>query len=63
MSSNSIVARLGVSDTETVEPGRADAHVTEINFIDSYERLDFGLGQALEQLNVLGLVPGERAIG
>jgi 7-cyano-7-deazaguanine synthase in queuosine biosynthesis len=62
MSSNSIVARLGVTDTEAVAPGRAGAHVTEINFIDGYDRLDFGLGQALEQLNVLGLVPGERAV-
>lgn len=62
MSSNFIVARLGGTDNEAVAPGRVEAHVTEINFIDGYDRLDFGLGQALEQLNVLGLVPGERAV-
>lgn len=62
MSLNSIVTRLGASDTEAVAPARSDAHVTEINFIDGYDRLDFGLGQALDQLNVMGLVPSERAI-
>ena len=62
MSPHTIVARLGVSDTETVVPGHVGAHVTEINFIDNYDRLEFGLGQALDQLDVLGLVPGECAI-
>ena len=62
MSPHTIVARLGVSDTEIVVPGHAGAHVTEINFIDNYDRLEFGLGQALDQLDVLGLVPGECAI-
>ena len=57
-----MVARLGVHDTGVVVAGRAGAQVTEINFIDVYDRLDFGLGQALDQLDVLGLVPGERAI-
>ena len=62
MSSNSIVTRLGAYDIEVVAPARSDAHVTEINFIDGYDRLDFGLGQALDQLNVLGLVPSERGV-
>lgn len=62
MSPHTIVARLGVSDTEIIVPGYAGAHVTEINFIDNYDRLEFGLGQALDQLDVLGLVPGECAI-
>ena len=62
MSQHVMVARLGVHDTGVVVAGRAGAHVTEINFIDVYDRLDFGLGQALDQLDVLGLVPGERAI-
>lgn len=62
MSPHTIVARLGVSDTEVVVPGRPGAHVTEINFIGVYDRLDFGLRQALDQLDLLGLVPAERAI-
>ena len=62
MSPHTIVARLGVSDAEIVVPGHAGAHVTEINFIDNYDRLEFGLGQALDQLDALGLVPGECAI-
>ena len=62
MSQHVMVARLGVHDTGVVVAGRAGAQVTEINFIDVYDRLDFGLGQALDQLDVLGLVPGERAI-
>ncbi|MFM9846452.1 MAG: hypothetical protein ACKVP3_04750 [Hyphomicrobiaceae bacterium] len=36
--------------------------VTQISFIVSKSRLDFGLGQALDQLGKLGLRPSETAI-
>lgn len=62
MRQHTVVCRLGPDDAAVIEPSRLGAHITEINFIDSYERLSFGLGQVLDQLDVLGLVPGERAL-
>ena len=62
MTAHTIVARLGHIDTTTITPRLPATHVTEINFIDCYERLDFGLGQAIEQLDRLGLTPGELSI-
>lgn len=62
MRQHTLVSRLGASDDAPVTPARPDAHVTEIDFLDSYERLGFGLGQALEQLDALGLSPSERAV-
>lgn len=62
MSPHTLVARLGAVDSEAVEPTLSGARATEIDFVDVYDRLDFGLGNALDQLDVLGLVPSERAI-
>ena len=62
MTAHTIVARLGHADTTTITPRLPATHVTEIDFIDRYERLDFGLGQAIEQLDKLGLTPGELSI-
>ncbi|MFS0755864.1 MULTISPECIES: Qat anti-phage system QueC-like protein QatC [Noviherbaspirillum] len=62
MRQHTLVSRLGASDDAPVTPARPEAHVTEIDFLDSYERLGFGLGQALEQLDALGLSPSERAV-
>jgi 7-cyano-7-deazaguanine synthase in queuosine biosynthesis len=62
MSPHALVARLGTADSEAVRPTLAGAHVTEIDFVDVYGRLDFGLGNALDQLDALGLVPSERSI-
>lgn len=62
MRHHSIVCRLGVGDTATVKPSRADSHVTEVSFVDGDQRLGFGLGHALDQLRELGLNPGERAV-
>lgn len=62
MTAHTIVTRLGYTDTEIVTSTLQNSHVTEINFIDGYNHLDFGLGQALDQLDVLGLTPGELAI-
>ena len=46
MTAHTVIARLGHNDIETITPTLSDSHVAEINFIDSYDRLDFGLGQA-----------------
>lgn len=62
MTAHTIVARLGHTDTETVTSTLSGAIVTEIDFIDGYDQLGFGLGQALEQLDRLGLTPGELSI-
>ena len=62
MTAHTLIARLGRADTVAVAPSLVATGVTEINFIDGYERLDFGLGQALEQLDRLGLTPGEISI-
>jgi hypothetical protein len=62
MRPHTLVARLGTADAEAVQPTLVGAHVTEIDFVDVYDRLDFGLGNALDQLDALGLVPSERAI-
>jgi len=62
MTAHTMVTRLGVTDSELVVPTITDSQITEVNFVDGYDRLGFGLGQAFDQLNVLGLAPGERAI-
>src|SRR5476649_708675 len=62
MTAHTVVTRLGVTDSEPVAPTMPGSQVTEVNFVDGYDRLGFGLGQALDQLNELGLAPGERAI-
>jgi 7-cyano-7-deazaguanine synthase in queuosine biosynthesis len=60
MRHHSIVCRLGVQDTDSVIP-RVGSHVTTISFVDGHHRPSFGLGQALDQLNELGLRPSEPA--
>ncbi len=62
MRQHSLICRLGNTDTAPVQPDRVGAHVTEINFIDDYDRIGFGLGQALDQLDHMGLTPSERAV-
>jgi 7-cyano-7-deazaguanine synthase in queuosine biosynthesis len=62
MKHHTIIGRLGPSDTEAVAGTRADTHTTEIQFIDGYYRLGYGLGQALDQLGELGLRPSETAV-
>lgn len=62
MRQHTVVSRLGASDDAPVAPHRTESHVTVIDFLDSYERLGYGLGQALEQLDALGLSPSERAV-
>lgn len=62
MTAHTLIARLGPADNATVTPMQLASNVTSIDFIDGYERLGFGLGQALEQLDRLGLTPGELSI-
>lgn len=62
MTAHIVVARLGSSDTATVEPCQLGAQVTEINFLDGHTRLGHGLGQALDQLDRWGLAPSETAV-
>jgi hypothetical protein len=62
MTAHTLIARLGPADIATVTPTLLATNVTELDFIDGYERLGFGLGQALEGLDTLGLTPGELSI-
>jgi hypothetical protein len=62
MTAHTLVSRLGPSDDAPVVPAIPGSQATEIHFIDGYNHLDFGLGQALEELDLLGLTPSERAI-
>lgn len=59
MKRHSVIARLGADDRVAVSPAVIDSVVTEINFVDSYHRLEYGLGHALEQLHALALKPSE----
>jgi 7-cyano-7-deazaguanine synthase in queuosine biosynthesis len=62
MKHHTIVCRLGDGDKTLVKPSRPDSNVTQISFIKSKSRLEFGLGQAIDQLGKLGLAPSETAI-
>jgi 7-cyano-7-deazaguanine synthase in queuosine biosynthesis len=62
MRHHSIICRLGGQDRTQVTPSRVDSTVTEVSFIDGNRRLGFGLGQALDQLQEMGLRPAERAV-
>lgn len=62
MRHHSIIGRLGAADTVAVTAARPDTHVTEINFIEGYNRPGYGLGQALDRLCELGLRPSETAV-
>lgn len=61
MRHHSVIARLGPGDTTAVPMTRPDTHATEINFVDGNYRPDYGLGQALDQLAIMGLRPSETA--
>lgn len=61
MRPHSVVCRLGDRDRTRIPPATG-THRTEISFISGDRRLDFGLGQALEQLAAVGLRPSEVAV-
>jgi len=62
MTHHTVVCRLGVQDTVAVKAKRPGSVLTEISFIDAKKRLNFGLGQALDQLSNLGLRASEDAL-
>lgn len=62
MNHNSIVVRLGPSDTGPVRIPRASTKSTDIHFVDGDRRLGFGLGQAIDELSALGISPSEKAV-
>jgi 7-cyano-7-deazaguanine synthase in queuosine biosynthesis len=58
---HSFIARLGAADTAKI-PTRAADQVTNIQLIEGKERLDHGLGDALDYLSSHGFSPSESAI-
>ena len=47
------------ADRISVAPTRNDTRITEIGFVDGYQRPGYGLGQALDQLRELAQRPSE----
>jgi 7-cyano-7-deazaguanine synthase in queuosine biosynthesis len=62
MRRHSIIARLGASDTGPVAVLQTDSLQTEIRFIDGYRRLEFGIGQIIDQLTARNVVPSETSV-
>lgn len=58
----SLIGRLGPDDKVRIPVLQKDSAVYEINFVKANRRLDFGIGQALDQLSSLGLTPSETAV-
>jgi hypothetical protein len=61
MRPHSVICRLGDRDRTRI-PAKPGVSTTEISFISADRRLDYGLGQALDQLAAVGLRPGEIAV-
>ena len=62
MRRHSLIARLGPTDTAQVRTYIPDGLTTEIRFVDGYRRLNFGLGQLIDELADRGVVPSEAAL-
>lgn len=62
MKHHTIIGRLGLADTNHVGLSRADTQQTEINFLGDNHKLDYGLGQVLDQFAELGLRPSETTV-
>lgn len=62
MRHHSIICRLGAGDLDTIDIQYPGSHATEISFVDGYQCLGFGIGQAVDQLSMMGMRPGETAI-
>lgn len=58
----SFVSRLGPDDKTKVAIVQKDSVVFEIDFLNAVQRLDFGIGHALDQLSSLGLTPSRAAV-
>lgn len=62
MSHQTIILRLGPSDTLAVTPSRAGSIVSDIPFLDGFGSPMFGVDDALMQLREWGLTPSETAV-
>ncbi|MDH6268215.1 7-cyano-7-deazaguanine synthase in queuosine biosynthesis [Rhizobium sp. SG_E_25_P2] len=56
------IGRMGPLDSGPVPIAQSDSTPVDIQFVDTFRRLDFGIGSALDSLRVLGLTPKELAI-
>ncbi|TGP30241.1 hypothetical protein EN828_28390 [Mesorhizobium sp. M2D.F.Ca.ET.185.01.1.1] len=56
------IGRMGVLDTAAVSIVQPDAVPVEVQFVNTFSRLDYGIGDALEKLKTLGLCPSETAV-
>ncbi|TGQ13577.1 Qat anti-phage system QueC-like protein QatC [Mesorhizobium sp. M00.F.Ca.ET.217.01.1.1] len=56
------VARLGVGDNTAISLVQRDSTVIEVQFIGAYQRLEYGLGSALDFLKARDLKPSEVAV-
>lgn len=62
MTAHTLICRLGPSDKARIRRSDPSTILTSIPFIASKRRLEFGIGQALDQLSQLGLRPTEIAL-
>lgn len=62
MRHHSIICRLGASDIDPIEIKHPGSRETAISFLDGYQRLSFGIGQAIDQLANKGMRPSETSI-
>ena len=58
----SLIGRLGPDDKTAVVPVQRDSVVLAIDFLNAQRRLGFGIGQAFQDLRVLGLRVRETAV-
>ena len=58
----SLIGRLGLEGETNIVPIQGDSEVFEIDFLDGYRRVRFGIGEALEELLAIGLQPPEAAV-
>lgn len=62
MRRHSIICRLGLGDRGKVALVQEDALATRLDLVSSKGRLDYGLGNVLQELTELGIRPTERAV-
>lgn len=56
------IGRMGVSDNGPVPLLQPDTTLIDIQFVDTFRRLEYGIGSALDALRALGLTPKEVAV-
>ncbi|MGJ7606272.1 Qat anti-phage system QueC-like protein QatC [Variovorax sp. LT1R20] len=59
MSHQTIIFRLGASDSALVAPSRPDSIVTDVPFLDPYDKPMYGVDHPLDQLREWGFNPSE----